>query len=130
MNRPHRPHAPRARTSPPIAESAFERAAAIFRAAGDVPRLKILERLCDGEWCVSELAEASESGMSTVSQQLRLLRADLLVTRRREGTHVYYALADDHVRDLIRTVLSHASEGNEGEPHGTRHPRKARARAR
>ena len=130
MDHPHRPHAPRARTSAPISDSAFERAAAIFRAAGDVPRLKILERLCDGEWCVSELAEASESGMSTVSQQLRLLRADLLVTRRREGTHVYYALADDHVRDLIRTVLSHASEGNEGEHHGTRHPRKARTHAR
>jgi ArsR family transcriptional regulator len=89
---------------------AFDRAASIFRAAGDVARLQLLERLAHGEWCVSELAEAAGVGLSTVSQQLRLLRAEHLVTRRRSGKHVYYVLADKHVANLIHAALEHALE--------------------
>ena len=91
-------------------DAAFERAAAIFRAVGDVARLKLLARLASGEWCVSELAEAADVGLSTVSQQLRLLRAEKLVARRREGKHIHYRLADDHVLALVQSALSHASE--------------------
>jgi ArsR family transcriptional regulator len=87
------------------------RGAAIFRAMGDPERLRLLERLAvGGEHCVSELAALSEVGMSTVSQRLRLLRTERLVARRREGKHVYYALADDHVAALIRAALEHAAE--------------------
>jgi DNA-binding transcriptional ArsR family regulator len=75
-----------------------------------VSRLKLLERLADGEWCVTELAGAAGTGLSTVSQQLRLLRAERMVTRRRAGKHIYYALADSHVRDLIQSALEHAAE--------------------
>jgi ArsR family transcriptional regulator len=32
------------------------------------------------------------------------------VKRRREGKHIYYSLADDHVRELIRAALDHAGE--------------------
>ena len=94
-----------------VAEATVERAAAIFSAVGDPARLRLLERLArGGEHCVSELAEASGDAMSTVSQRLRLLRAEKLVGRRREGKHVYYALADEHVRALIFAGLEHAAE--------------------
>jgi len=89
----------------------IERAAAIFRAAGDPARLWILERLATGERCVSDLAQASGDGMSSVSQRLRILRSERLLRRRREGKHIYYALADDHVGELIRSALDHAAEG-------------------
>jgi len=89
---------------------AFERAAQLFRAAGDVPRLKLLERLSRGECCVSEIADEMGEGLSTISQRLRLLRSEGLVQRRREGKHVYYAVADQHVASLIHTALAHASE--------------------
>ncbi len=102
-------HPPRARALK-ASDEAFERAAAFFRAAGDEARLRLLARLADGEWCVTELAEAAGSGLSTVSQQLRLLRAERLVRRRREGKHVYYALADAHIRELVASALAHASE--------------------
>jgi DNA-binding transcriptional ArsR family regulator len=59
---------------------------------------------------VSELAEAAGVGLSTVSQQLRLLRSAYLVTRRRSGKHVFYPLADKHVADLIHAALDHAAE--------------------
>jgi DNA-binding transcriptional ArsR family regulator len=97
-----------------VTEEAFERAASLFRSAGDVGRLRLLDRLSDGEWCVTELAEAAGVGLSTVSQQLRLLRAERIVTRRRTGKHIFYSLADRHVSDLIHNALEHASE--EGAP--------------
>ncbi|MGP6157855.1 MAG: ArsR/SmtB family transcription factor, partial [Vulcanimicrobiaceae bacterium] len=88
-----------------VSEEAFQRAASFFRAAGDVSRLKLLARLAEGEWCVTELAQAAHAALPTVSQQLRLLRAEGLVTRRRAGKHVYYALADGHIRSLIASAL-------------------------
>ncbi len=92
-------------------EEAFGRAAAIFRAAGDVPRLRLLAHLAESEWCVTELAEALGEGLSTVSQRLRLLRAEGLVKRRRDGRHIYYTLTDRHVAELIGNALEHAREG-------------------
>jgi ArsR family transcriptional regulator len=102
-------HARRARTRI-LSDEQLERAAAIFRAAGDVSRLKLLYRLSDGEWCVTELAEAAGVGLSTVSQQLRLLRAERIVARRRAGKHIFYSLADGHVSDLIQSAIDHAVE--------------------
>jgi ArsR family transcriptional regulator, lead/cadmium/zinc/bismuth-responsive transcriptional repressor len=88
----------------------LERASRIFRAMGDAPRLRLLELLMGGECCVTELVDASQEKFSTVSQRLRLLRSERLVARRREGTHIFYALADRHVADLIRNALDHAGE--------------------
>jgi DNA-binding transcriptional ArsR family regulator len=107
-------HARRAARRKAVSEEAFARAAALFRAAGDVPRLKILDRLSDGEWCVTELAEAAGVGISTVSQQLRTLRAERIVARRRTGKHIFYSLTDEHVRDLIHNALEHATEESSG----------------
>lgn len=91
-------------------DATFDRASGILRALGDAPRLKLLERLSRGELCVTEIADATGEGMSTVSQRLRVLRSEGLVIGRREGKHVYYALADRHVEELLRGVLSHAEE--------------------
>ena len=105
-------HLHRTRHTPPAGKAALERAAGMFRAVGDVGRLRLLEQLLDGERCVTELAEAVGAGLSTVSQQLRILRAEDLVVTRRAGKHVYYSLADQHVVDLLRNVLAHAGEGD------------------
>jgi DNA-binding transcriptional ArsR family regulator len=97
------------------APQTLTRAAGFFRAAGEVERLRLLGHLLEGEWCVSELAAALGEGMSTVSQRLRVLRAEGLLARRRDGKHVYYALADDHVAKLIESALAHAAEDEEKE---------------
>lgn len=102
-------HGPR-RPALQISDIAFERAAALFRAAGDLARLRLLHQLDRGEWCVTELAEASDTKLSTLSQQLRVLHTERIVKRRREGKHIYYSLADEHVRQLIRAALEHADE--------------------
>src|SRR5207302_1011522 len=72
---------------------ALDRAAGIFRALGDGPRLRLLELLIDGECCVTEMVSTLGEKFSTVSQRLRLLRSEGVVRRRRSGTHLYYQLA-------------------------------------
>ena len=89
------------------------RAAEIFRAAGDPARLRVLDLLRGGEQCVSEILEATEVKPSTLSQQLKLLRLEDLIVSRRQGKHLFYSLADQHISDLLDNVLAHAA-GNCG----------------
>lgn len=96
------------RPLPEYPPAAWERAVRLFRALGDGPRLALLGRLVEGEACVSELA--GDEPVSTMSHRLRWLRAEGLVARRREGRHVYYRLADEHVAGLVVNALDHASE--------------------
>lgn len=113
-SRPAKPNAPipHEHEHPPRAPVApnperLERAADLLRALADRQRLEILCELAHGERCVSELADA-ETNLSTVSQRLKTLRQAGLVERRRDGKHIYYRLADDHVRELIDNALAHA----------------------
>lgn len=103
-------HLARAGTKSEFSPQAITRAAQLFRAMGDAARLRILLLLLDRQWCVTELVETMGEKFSTVSQRLRVLRTEGLVGRRREGTHLYYTLADEHVADLVRNALAHATE--------------------
>jgi DNA-binding transcriptional ArsR family regulator len=92
---------------------ALERAVRLFKALGDEARLRTLEMLVGREACVTELAEASSERVSTVSHRLRLLRTEGLVTRRRDGRHIFYGLADQHVIELVQNALDHAAEDHD-----------------
>lgn len=87
----------------------LDRAASLFRALGDSERLRLLEMLAQRERCVTELAGAMDAGLSTVSQRLKVLRAEQLITRRRDGKHIYYSLADEHIKGLVRNALEHVA---------------------
>lgn len=102
--------APRAPAQPVI-----EQASRFFRALGDPARLRIIAELAGRELCVSEIAALTGDSLSTVSQRLRVLRADGLVVGRREGKHIHYGLSDGHVSALVANAIEHAAE----EPHGT-----------
>jgi DNA-binding transcriptional ArsR family regulator len=88
----------------------LEGASAMFRALGDPSRLRLLTRLGRGEVCVSELAELEDEKLSTISARLQMLYAVRLVKRRREAKHIFYAVADDHVLQLVQSALGHAAE--------------------
>jgi len=96
--------------SPTVSEHSMERASRIFRALGDPSRLRLMALLSQGEACVTELAESESEEISTISQRLRVLRAEGLLSRRRDGKHILYGLADQHVADLVFNALAHASE--------------------
>lgn len=102
-------HGDAAPARPRYDDRARERAVRLFKALGDEARLRTLEMLVNREACVSEIAEASNEQISTVSHRLKLLRAEGLVNRRREGRHIYYSLADEHVMELIHNAFEHAA---------------------
>ncbi|MBZ0146830.1 MAG: metalloregulator ArsR/SmtB family transcription factor [Pseudorhodoplanes sp.] len=88
-----------------------DQAAALMKSLGSRPRLMLLCHLSDGEKSVGELAEHTGLRMSAVSQNLALLRAERIVSQRRDGTTVYYRLADPTVRQLIRVLYRAFCEG-------------------
>jgi ArsR family transcriptional regulator, lead/cadmium/zinc/bismuth-responsive transcriptional repressor len=95
---------------PLVDDAALERASRLFRAIGDPSRLRLLSRLAQGEMCVTELATSEQESLSTISQRLRVLRSENIIVRRRRGKHINYALADQHVMELVFNALAHATE--------------------
>ena len=67
-------------------------------------RLIILCRLAQGECAVNELESMLAARQAAVSQQLARLRAEGLVTTRREGKTIYYAIKDHRVKKMIDVV--------------------------
>lgn len=82
----------------------------LLKGFADGTRLRILCLLRGREVCVHEIVEALDLSQSAISHQLRVLRDARLVAHRREGRHVYYRLADDHVREMLENALSHGAE--------------------
>jgi ArsR family transcriptional regulator len=87
-----------------------ERTAAIFRALGDPGRLQLVLLLAEGERCVSEIANLQQESLPAVSQRLKLLKSERIVSQRRAGKHIYYRLADDHIAELVANGSAHACE--------------------
>ena len=77
------------------------RASQFLKTLSNEHRLLILCYLVDAERSVSELEEILELRQPTLSQQLARLRADRLVTTRRNGKSIYYSLSSREARALI-----------------------------
>jgi len=82
------------------------RAAAVARALADPKRLCVVERLADGERSVSDLSRDIGCQVPNMSQHLSVLRSAGLVVSRREGSTVYYRLADPRVLEAYRLIQS------------------------
>lgn len=80
-----------------------------FKALSDPTRIKILNLLFERERSVNGIAEALNIKQSTVSHQLRFLKNLRLVKYRREGTTLYYSHDDDHVINILKQTIDHAS---------------------
>ena len=82
----------------------------LFKIFGDTTRIKILYALFESEMCVCAIAELLNMTQSAISHQLSVLKKNSLVSSRREGKTVIYALADDHVRSIIDQGYEHITE--------------------
>jgi rhodanese-related sulfurtransferase/DNA-binding transcriptional ArsR family regulator len=103
---PHRASEP---TPEPIPEKApkqalFEHLALIARGLASAARLELLDFLAQGERSVEDLARAAGLSIANTSKHLQQLKGAGLVTPRRDGKHIYYALADARVLDAIATL--------------------------
>ncbi|MCC7363376.1 MAG: helix-turn-helix transcriptional regulator [Dehalococcoidia bacterium] len=105
---------PGARYAGPTVETLQEFKADLFRTLANPTRVRIMELLrLAGSLTVSELQQRLEIESSNVSQHLAILRARGLVTTRREGTSIWYAVADPAIFDLLdaaRAVFEHQLE--------------------
>jgi rhodanese-related sulfurtransferase len=81
----------------------YEQFARVGKALSNGRRLELIDLLAQAERSVDELARESGLSLALTSHHLRLLRDAGLVTSRREGVHVRYALAGD---DVLRLWLS------------------------
>ncbi|MBN1119730.1 MAG: helix-turn-helix transcriptional regulator [Anaerolineae bacterium] len=85
-------------------DDGYDRLAAIAKALGHPTRLKILEVLSQEEACVCHLEAVLGQRQAYISQQLIRLREAGLVIDRRDGSNVFYALADDSIEPLLEQV--------------------------
>lgn len=76
----------------------------LFRALGDETRLRLLEQLHGGEQCVCDLTDELEASQSRLSFHLKTLKDAGLVTDRREGRWVYYAINPEALATLERAL--------------------------
>jgi ArsR family transcriptional regulator, arsenate/arsenite/antimonite-responsive transcriptional repressor len=85
------------------------RAAHLFHALSDGTRLSILQRLRFGERCVCDLTDALDAAQSRLSFHLKVLKDAGLVTDRREGRWMYYALNSETLGELAEAIETLAS---------------------
>jgi DNA-binding transcriptional ArsR family regulator len=88
----------------PLPDPVVELVARRFRVMGEPMRIRILDRLRDGEASVQELTAALETSQQNVSKHLGVLHDAGVVARRKDGTSAYYSIADDSVLALCEQV--------------------------
>jgi DNA-binding transcriptional ArsR family regulator len=88
----------------PVPDELVELIARRFRVLSEPLRIKLLDRLREGEASVNELAAALGASQQNVSKHLTLLAEAGIVGRRKQGTHVYYRIVDEGVLELCEQV--------------------------
>lgn len=81
----------------------------ICQALADPTRILILYRLKEKPICVNELVEAMQLPQSTISRHLGILRDKNLVKTERDGSAIYYDLAEPRmieVLDVMRSIVA------------------------
>jgi len=90
-----------------VDELTAARLAETFQALADPTRIRLISALMETELCVCDLSAVLGMSQSAVSHQLRSLRDLRLVKHRKQGRIVYYALDDQHIRDLFQRGRDH-----------------------
>lgn len=96
----------------------------LFRALGDERRLRLLEQLRGGEQCECDLTDELDASQPRLSFHLKTLKDAGLVTDRREGRWVYYAINSAALATLERVCSRNSSPRGwaGGRPGGSRSP--------
>ena len=85
-------------------QSSADQASDLLKALSNRHRLLIICQLIDGERSVGDLAGFLTLRDSTVSQHLALIRKDGLVAARRDAQTIYYSIASDPAREVLKTL--------------------------
>jgi DNA-binding transcriptional ArsR family regulator len=88
----------------PLPEPLIELVAQRFRVLGEPMRIKLLDRLRQGDATVGELQEALGASQQNVSKHLGILYAAGMVNRTKRGNRVLYSIGDPSVFELCDQV--------------------------
>jgi DNA-binding transcriptional ArsR family regulator len=93
-----------ASTPHPLPEELVELIAQRFRVLGEPTRIKLLDRLREGDATVHELQDTLGASQQNVSKHLSVLLNAGMVSRTKQGTSARYAIADEGVFTLCDHV--------------------------
>jgi len=88
----------------PLPEPVVELVARRFRVIGEPMRIRILDLLRTGESSVAELTAPLGTSQQNVSKHLGVLHEAGILSRRKDGLHTLYAIADESVLGLCEQV--------------------------
>ena len=93
-----------------LVEEQYSEFSEFFKIFGNPTRLKIISLLCVEDLCVCDICEALDLNQTTVSNQLRILRANNMVKYQKEGKMARYSLTDLHIEMIYKVGLEHILE--------------------
>jgi DNA-binding transcriptional ArsR family regulator len=85
---------------------ALAQAAECLRVLAHPHRLRMVQMLLAGRYSVGELADACDLPTPMASEHLRLMQRCGFLTSQKEGRHVYYAIAEPHLADIMKCIES------------------------
>ena len=88
----------------PLPEPLIELVAQRFSVLGEPMRIKLLDRLREGDATVGELQEALGGTQQNVSKHLGILHAAGMVSRTKQGNRTRYSISDPSVFELCDQV--------------------------
>src|SRR5436309_6212482 len=91
-------------------DALFDGFAEVAKALASGRRAEIIDVLAQGERSVEEIAAEIDQSVANTSHHLRAMARAGLVTTRRDGTRIFYALASDRVAGLWSALTQVAAE--------------------
>lgn len=85
---------------------ALSQAAECLRVLAHPHRLRMVQMLLMGRYSVGELAAACDLPTPMASEHLRLMQRCGFLTSQKEGRHVYYSIAEPHLKDIMKCIES------------------------
>lgn len=67
-------------------------------------RLRMVQMLLQGDYTVSELAEACELPSAMASEHLRLMQRCGFLTSEKDGRRVYYRVIEPHLKNILQCI--------------------------
>lgn len=97
-----------------VDEALLIQLAETFHLLGEPNRLRIVIACRGDPVNVQKIAKQLDLSPSLTSHHLRLLKASRVLKAQRDGRHVRYRLADQHIHQLLENMLTHMEEPIDG----------------
>ena len=93
----------------------FETVSRYFSLLAEPMRIRILHTICNQERTVSEIVAETGATQTNISRHLGTMYRSGVLTRRKEGSFIYYGVADQALTEICRTVCVHIAGQLDGE---------------